>query len=130
MKIAAICCTYKRPRELAEAITSFTNQDYPGHLLEMIVLDDAGQYDPDALSGLPGVKLVTTSHRFRTLGEKRNASAAFASPDVDVYAVWDDDDIYLLHLMSYTSTVVFADLDHSRHFVRQLHGDLGLAFLR
>jgi len=41
------------------------------------------------------VKLVTTRHRFRTLGEKRNACAALVSPDVDAYAVWDDDDIFL-----------------------------------
>ena len=95
MRIAAICCTYKRPNQLAEAVESFMRQDYPAELREMIVLDDAGQYDPGALDDVPGVKLVTTPHRFRTLGEKRNASAALVSPDVDAYAVWDDDDIYL-----------------------------------
>lgn len=95
MKIAAICCTYKRPTLLAEAIECFIRQDYPAELRELIVLDDAGQYDPAACDHLPGVKLVTTRHRFRTLGEKRNACAALASPDVEAYAVWDDDDIYL-----------------------------------
>ncbi len=39
--------------------------------------------------------MVTTTKRFCTLGEKRNASAALASADVDAYAVWGDDDIYL-----------------------------------
>ncbi len=93
MKLAAICCTYRRPRELATAVECFLRQDYVDR--EMIVLDDAGQFAPDALDGLPRVKLVTSPVRFRTLGEKRNASAALASPDVDAYCVWDDDDIYL-----------------------------------
>lgn len=93
-KVACLCPTYKRPRELANAIECFLRQDYPAELREMIVLDDAGQYAPDAISA-PGVKLITTPHRFRTLGEKRNASAALASPDALIYCVWDDDDAYL-----------------------------------
>ncbi len=100
MKIAAICCTFNRPEALEEAIESFLRQDYPSELREMIVLDDAGQYRPDALDNIPGVKLITTKHRFRTLGEKRNASAALVSPDTEVYCPWDDDDIYLPWHMS------------------------------
>lgn len=95
MKLAAICCTYKRPAELATVVECFLRQDYPDHMRELIVLDDAGQYALTALDGLPHVKLVVARHRFRTLGEKRNASAALASPDVEGYCVWDDDDIYL-----------------------------------
>ena len=38
MKIAAICCTYKRPKQLATAIESFLRQDYPSELREMICL--------------------------------------------------------------------------------------------
>ncbi len=95
MKISAICCTYLRPRELANAVESFLRQDYPAELRELIVLDDAGQYPPGMLAGMPGVKFVTTPHRFRTLGEKRNASAALASPESEAYCVWDDDDVYL-----------------------------------
>ena len=95
MKIAGLCVTFNRPFQLAEAIASFLRQTYPAELRELIVLDDAGQYDPAACDHLPGVKLITTKYRFRTLGEKRNACAALASPDVDAYAVWDDDDIHL-----------------------------------
>ena len=95
MKIACLCLTFNRPAQLAEAVESFLRQTYPAELRELIILDDAGQYDPAACDHLPGVKLVTTRHRFRTLGETRNATAALASPDVDAYAVWDDDDIYL-----------------------------------
>ena len=93
MKIACLCSTFNRPAQLAEAIESFLRQTYPAR--ELVILDDAGQYAPSACDHLAGVKLVTTRHRFRTLGEKRNACAALASPDAEAYAVWDDDDIYL-----------------------------------
>ncbi|GAB6186268.1 hypothetical protein [Thermopirellula anaerolimosa] len=63
---------------------------------------------------LPGVKLVTTRHRFRTLGEKRNASAALVSPDVDAYAVWDDDDIYLPWHLETMAQVFAAGISWSR----------------
>jgi glycosyltransferase involved in cell wall biosynthesis len=92
MKLAAICCTYVRPKALAAVIECFLRQDYPVELRELIVLDDAGQYANQAGNRW---RLVSSPVRFRTLGEKRNASAALVSPDVDAYCVWDDDDIYL-----------------------------------
>lgn len=109
MKIAAICCTYKRPGPLAEAIECFLRQDYPRHLREMIVLDDAGQYEHQAGEDWRIVSLPT---RFRTLGEKRNASAALVSSDVDAYCVWDDDDIYLPWHMS-AAAAALADADYT-----------------
>jgi len=93
MRICAVCSTYKRPSLLNEAVESFLRQTHPDK--EMVILDDAGQYAPEAADHLPGVKLITTKHRFRTLGEKRNASVALASPEASVFCVWDDDDIYL-----------------------------------
>jgi hypothetical protein len=52
------------------------------------------------------VKLITTKHRFRTLGEKRNASVALSSSDADVFCVWDDDDIYLpWHMEAAANTI-------------------------
>jgi len=107
MKLAAICCTYKRPRLLAEAIECFLRQDYPAAKREMIVLDDAGQYADQQGDGWRIVSLPT---RFRTLGEKRNASAALVSPDVDAYCVWDDDDIYLpWHISAAAAALAEAD---------------------
>ena len=98
LKIACLCVTYRRPRRLAEAIACFERQDYPEALRELVILDDAGQYAP--LAGR-GWHVTSIAHRFRTLGEKRNAAAALASPDAGAYAVWDDDDIYLpWHLSS------------------------------
>lgn len=107
MKLAAICCTYKRPRLLAQAIESFQRQEYPLHLRELIVLDDAGQYEPQRG---PGWQIVSVRQRFRTLGEKRNASAALVSADVDAYCVWDDDDIYLpWHMTAAANALATAD---------------------
>jgi len=110
VRIAAICCTYRRVRELSTAIECFLRQDYIDR--EMVVLDDAGQFAADALNGLPGVKLVSSPIRFRTLGEKRNASAALVSPDVEAYCVWDDDDIYLPWHMS-ASAAALKDADYT-----------------
>ncbi|CAN5494508.1 hypothetical protein BH11PLA2_BH11PLA2_22660 [soil metagenome] len=109
MKIAAICCTYKRPKLLAEAVESFLRQDYPAAKRELIVLDDAGQYGDQAGDCW---RIVSSPVRFRTLGEKRNASAAMVSPDVDAYCVWDDDDIYLPWHMSVAVTAL-ADADYT-----------------
>ena len=95
LKLTAICITYKRPLALEHAIESFLKQDY--HNKAMIILDDAGQYRN--MEG-DGWKLVTSPVRYRTIGEKRNASAALAPQDTDVYCVWDDDDIHLPWHMS------------------------------
>jgi len=90
MKIAAVCCTYLRPVELGRMIRCFELQDYAE--AELIVLDDAGQYD-----GQRGDRwrLFSTKRRFPTLGEKRNAAAGLVADDVRALAVWDDDDLYL-----------------------------------
>jgi glycosyltransferase involved in cell wall biosynthesis len=94
VKLAALCCTYLRPRLLGELIESFHRQDYPAHLRELVILDDAGQYRPQHGDGW---HLHSTRTRFPTLGEKRNACAALASPDAEGFLVADDDDVYLPH---------------------------------
>jgi hypothetical protein len=90
MKIAAVCCTYLRPKQLGWLVRCFMEQDYPQR--ELLILDDAGQYDQAQGDRW---QLVSVRRRFRSLGEKRNAAAAMTSPDVDALAVWDDDDLYL-----------------------------------
>ncbi len=91
-KIAAVCCTYRRPRQLGHLIQCFLKQDYPRSRRELVILDDAGQYDDQQGDGW---RLVSVPERYPTLGEKRNAAAALVSADVDALAVWDDDDLYL-----------------------------------
>jgi hypothetical protein len=90
MKIAAVCCTWMRPRLLAQMVRCFEWQDYPHR--ELVILDDAGQY-----GGQQGDRwrLVSVGRRFDSLGAKRNAAAQLVGDDVEAVAVWDDDDLYL-----------------------------------
>ncbi len=92
MKIAAVCCTFLRPRQLGHLIQCFLNQDYPLRKRELVILDDAGQYRNQKGDGW---RLISTKERYPTLGEKRNAATALVGDDVDALAVWDDDDLYL-----------------------------------
>ncbi len=89
LKITAVCCTYNRPQFLPYALWMFQQQTYPNK--ELVILDDAGQYDDQQ-----GENWRLTSHktRFRSLGEKRNVAIGSTSPDTDAVAVWDDDDLY------------------------------------
>jgi hypothetical protein len=94
MKLAALCCTYLRPKLLGQLIECFLRQDYPLDQRELIILDDAGHYENQEGDRW---QLISIPRRFRTLGEKRNACAALASADVEGFLVADDDDIYLPH---------------------------------
>ncbi len=95
--VSCMCLTYGRPNLLEEAIQSFLLQDYVGPK-ELIVLNDcvAQQLEFEH----PEVSVVNISRRFRTVGEKRNACAALAAHDL--LFVWDDDDIFLPHRISYS----------------------------
>jgi Glycosyl transferase family 2 len=95
--VSCFCLTYGRPRVLEEAIQSFLQQDYAGPK-EMIVLNDYG--DQVLAFDHPEVQVINVPKRFRTLGEKQNAAVALASHDL--LFVWDDDDIYLPHRLSFS----------------------------
>jgi glycosyltransferase involved in cell wall biosynthesis len=95
--VSCFCLTYGRPRVLEEAIHSFLEQDYAGPK-EMIVLNDY----PDQILAFdhPEVQVINLPRRFRSLGEKLNAAVALAAHDL--LFVWDDDDIYLPHRLSFS----------------------------
>lgn len=90
MKIAAVCCSFRRPKKLGHMIRCFERQDYENR--ELVVLDDAGQYENTRGDRW---RLVSVPNRFATLGQKRNAAAGLVSPDTEALAIWDDDDLYL-----------------------------------
>ncbi|MFQ3592162.1 MAG: glycosyltransferase [Gemmataceae bacterium] len=120
MKLAALCCTFHRPHLLGQLIESFLRQDYPRHLRELVILDDAGQYENQAGEGW---RLISLPARFCTLGEKRNACAALAAPDAEGFLVADDDDVYLPHWFS-TQAEAMKRADWSRpSLVLLAHGD-------
>jgi hypothetical protein len=95
--VSCICPTYARPELLEEAIQCFLMQDYPGPK-ELIVLND---FDRQLLVfDHPEVSVVNLPRRFRTLGEKMNAAVALTTHDL--IFVWDDDDIYLPHRLTFS----------------------------
>jgi glycosyltransferase involved in cell wall biosynthesis len=107
--VSCFCLTYGRPRLLEEAIHSFLQQDYAGPK-EMIVLNDYA--DQTLELDHPEVQVINLPKRFRTLGEKLNAAVALASHDL--LFVWDDDDIYLPHRLSFS----VAAFDPSKGFFK------------
>lgn len=88
MKLALLTITWRRPALLGRLIECFQRQTHEDR--EMIVLDDAGDYPTQPLGDR--WRVVSIDRRFQSLGSKRNACAALASPDVDGYLVCDDDD--------------------------------------
>ncbi len=97
--VSCICLTYGRPEILEEAIYSFLQQDYTGRK-ELIVLND---YPGQSLTfDHPDVRVMNVAKRFRTVGEKMNVAVALASHDL--LFVWDDDDIYLPHRLSFSAS--------------------------
>lgn len=95
--VSCVCTTYGRPELLEEAIESFLRQDYPGQK-ELIVLNDFSRQQ--LIFDHPEVTVVNLPRRIRTLGEKHNAAVALASHDL--LFVWDDDDIYLPHRLTFS----------------------------
>jgi glycosyltransferase involved in cell wall biosynthesis len=95
--VSCICLTYARPEVLEEAIHSFLEQDYAGPK-ELIVLND---YNGQILElDHPEVLVVNLPKRLRTVGEKRNMAVSLAAHDL--LFVWDDDDVYLPHRLTFS----------------------------
>jgi hypothetical protein len=107
--VSCICLTYARPELLEEAIYSFLQQDYAGPK-ELIVLND---YDRQLLElDHPEVLVVNLPKRLRTVGEKMNLAVSLAAHDL--LFVWDDDDVYLPHRLTFS----VAQLDVQHGFFR------------
>lgn len=96
MRIACICCTFRRPFELANLLACFLAQDYPAELRELIILDD----DPQTDSGWQdqagdGWRIVRSLDRSPNLGHKHNRLAEIADEsEADALMMFDDDDVY------------------------------------
>lgn len=99
VKIALLTITWKRPRLLGRLIECFQRQTHDDR--EMIILDDGGDY-LDQPSG-DRWRIVSIDRRFHSLGSKRNACAALASPDVDGFLICDDDDFLFPWALAATS---------------------------
>ena len=88
--VSCLCLTYGRPELLEEAIESFKRQRWDGPK-ELVVVND--HPDQELSCTDDEIVIVNLKRRFRTLGEKRNFSAAIAK--YEYLLTWDDDDIHL-----------------------------------
>ena len=107
-KISCLCPTYGRPHALEEAIHSFLIQDYPGEK-ELVILNDLP--DQQLHFKHSQVKIVNLPNRITNLGEKFNLTALEATGEV--FAVWDDDDIFLPHRLTYSFERMWRGLFHT-----------------
>ncbi len=85
--------TYRRPQTLANLIACFLGQDYPPELLNLIILDDAGQYGPECRGDR--WEVVSINERFPSLPDKYNAMLAMT--DAEILVIAEDDDSFLRH---------------------------------
>lgn len=105
-KVTWICPTYNRPQTLANLISCFLNQDYPPELLNLVILDDAGQYGPECRGDR--WEVISINRRFTSLPAKFNALAGLTNADVIVVA--EDDDSFLRHhTMAHVSALEFGE---------------------
>lgn len=95
--ISCTCVTYSRVELLEEAIESFLRQDYTGPK-ELVILNDTD--DQTLEFEHPEIVIINSKRRFRSLGEKRDAAVSLCK--YDWIAVWDDDDIFLPHRLSFS----------------------------
>lgn len=87
--VSILCPTYGRPRRVEELIACFLRQTHDD--AHMTVLNDrVGQ---NLIFNHPRVSILNHAPRYNSLGEKRNALIAAATPGL--FMCWDDDDIYL-----------------------------------
>ena len=88
--ISCICPTYKRPELLKNAVACFIAQDYPTDRCELIIFDDANQFDEQSAGNW---RLLSSATRFASLPDKFNLMLEQAQGEI--IAVWEDDDIFL-----------------------------------
>ncbi|MDR1383072.1 MAG: glycosyltransferase family 2 protein [Planctomycetaceae bacterium] len=100
LPFVSVCLpTYKRPDFLSEFFWCYLNQDYPKDRRELIILDDAGQFQP-FIDLQENIKLISLKTRFPTLGEKRNRFLSLMNEQSEFLFIADDDDLYYPHWLS------------------------------
>ena len=94
--ITCICPTYKRPECLANVVKCFETQDYPHDRRGLIILDDANQHPQQTGPDGPWYLFNGNREELNTLPKKFNKIMEHAK-STDLFAVWEDDDVYFPH---------------------------------
>lgn len=121
--ISCYCSTYGRPTALIEnAIWCFLQQDYAGPK-ELVILNDFDQQE--LIFDHPEVRIINHPSRIKPLGRKFNLNAALCK--YPILAVWEDDDIFLRHRLSYSYARMRDGVFHSNDaFIEHAPGELGV----
>ena len=106
MKLTWICPTWNRPKCVADLVGQFLAQDYPQEKLNLLILDDAGQYENQSGDRW---QLISFNRPFSTLGDKYNAMLSMV--DADAVVITEDDDVYLpQHTAACAHALQFGDV--------------------
>lgn len=116
-KVSCLCPTYGRPECLEEAIHSFLLQDYRGEK-ELVILNDLPSQKLSFKH--PEVNIINLPEEIGCLGRKFNLTARAATGEV--FCVWDDDDIFLPHRITYSVDRLKGGLFHTWHAFLQKDG--------
>lgn len=112
MNIACLCPTYLRPDCVRNVTACFKAQDHPIEKRRLFILDDGGQFDD---SFFDNIHVKSQVEKFDSLPQKFNEIASWAMKEwseLDAFAIWEDDDVYLPDHLS-THCEVLKDFDVS-----------------
>ena len=110
MNLSCLMPTYGRPSLVQSSIACFLAQDHPPERRRLLILDDAGQIEPQAGDGWT---VWSTAVRAETLAEKYAELARLDAGWADAFVIWDDDDIYLpWHLSAHAAALGNARWSH------------------
>jgi hypothetical protein len=102
--------TYGRPALVQNSIACFLAQDYPAERRRLLILDDAGQIEPQQGDGWT---VWSTPDRAEMLTAKYTELARLDAGWADAFVIWDDDDIYLpWHLSAHAGALADAQWSH------------------
>lgn len=96
--VTVVTLTANRAKLLANCLACFQSQTHPADRKEMVILDDAGQFPCHAGDGW---RVISVPTRFSSAHEKMNAAFALADPRTEIFALFDDDDIFLPRHLEY-----------------------------
>lgn len=109
--ISCFCSTYGRPKRLVEnAIQCFLEQDYKGPK-ELVILNDFAEQE--LVFDHPEVRIINVKERITPLGKKFNENVKLCK--YPLIAVWEDDDIFLKHRLSYSQAHMKDGVFHSHN---------------
>lgn len=98
--LVALCASFRHPEQLANSLWLWEQQTYPAHRRHLIIVDDGQTF---ASQRGENWGLFSLPQRTATLPDKLHLAAELGrqppnlpqNQQVDAFAIWDDDDIYL-----------------------------------